>query len=259
MSTILHSFAEKLEDASSQDECFTLMYDVATAIGFSAFAYDYTPVTRSHDGKVIPPNLLRTYNMPESFEDLWLNHGYYTIDVAWLACHSTTVPFVWICGECFTVPESGVRLESGPKYRQMFEYMNDMKLTIGINVPVHVPGGGLATVNALKFNPERRFLEDARHWVGEFTKCAYELQAAVTKHFDTAVLRSRHVHLSDREIECLRLSARGHTTEEIAEQIYRSVPTAALHLKNAAQKLGARNRAQAIARAAHYHLLDDAC
>ena len=54
-------------------------------------------------------------------------------------------------------------------------------------------------------------------------------------------------------------SARGYTTEEIAEQIYRSVPTAALHLKNAAQKLGARNRAQAVARAAHYHLLDDAC
>jgi LuxR family transcriptional regulator len=141
----------------------------------------------------------------------------------------------------------------------MFEYMTDMKLTIGINVPVHVPGGALATVNALKFNPERRFLQDACQWVGEFTKCAYQLQAAVTNHLDSSVLKSRYVQLTERETECLRLSARGYTTEEIAERIYRSVPTAALHLKNAAKKLGARNRAQAIARAAYYHLLDDAC
>ena len=31
-----------------------------------------------------------------------------------------------------------------------------------------------------------------------------------------------------------------------------------LHLENAARKLGARNRAQAVARAAHYHVLEGA-
>jgi LuxR family transcriptional regulator len=32
-----------------------------------------------------------------------------------------------------------------------------------------------------------------------------------------------------------------------------------LHLKSAIRKLGARNRVQAVARAAHYRLLDGAC
>lgn len=235
------------------------MYDVATAFGFSAFAYDYTPVVRSHDGEIILPNLLHAHNMPEDFVDLWLNRGYYTIDVAWLACHSTMAPFVWVCDTCLTALEPGVHLETSPKYRQMFEYMADTKLTIGIKVPVHMPGGALATVNALKVDPDRTFLDAARQCVGEFAKCAYQFQATVSRHLDRSVLKSRHVRLTEREIECLRLSASGCTTKEIAERIYRSEPTVALHMKNATRKLGARNRAQAIARAAHYHLLDNVC
>ena len=259
MAGIVENYSERLQNASSREECFELMFEVTKAVGFSAFAYDYTPVTRSHDGEVIAPNLLRTYDMPDDFDDLWLNHGYYAKDVAWLACHRSNLPFLWSCDTCLVGEDTSVRLETGPHYRQMFEYMADMRLTVGINVPVHVPSGGLATVNALKFDPEPSFLNDARHWVGAFASCAYQLQTAVAKYFDKSVLRSRHVRLSEREIECLKLSAQGLTTEQVADRIFRSVPTAALHLKHAAEKLGARNRAQAVARAAHYRLLDGAC
>lgn len=258
MARVVESYIERLKDASSQDECFELMFEVTRAFGFSGLAYDYTPVTRSHDGKVIAPNLLRTYDMPEDFENLWLNHGYYAKDVAWIACHDSNVPFVWTCDTCLVSGDSSVHLEKGPAYQPMFEYMADMRLTIGINVPVHGPRGGLATVNALKMDPERSFVKDARRSLEPFTDCAYHLQAAVSRFFDSSVLRCRHVRLSEREIECLRLSALGCTTEQVADRIFRSVPTAALHLKNAAHKLGARNRAQAIARAAHYRLLDGA-
>jgi LuxR family transcriptional regulator len=259
MSGLAESYSERLRRAVSQDECFELMFEATQAFGFSAFAYDFTPVTRSHDGEVIAPNLLRTFGMPDDFEDLWLNHGYYAKDVAWLACHSSNMPFVWTCDTYLIGANSSVRLETGPSFRPMFQYMADTRLTAGINVPVHVPGGGLATVNALKFDPEPNFVKDARHALESFATCAYELQTAVAAYFDGSVLRSRHVRLSEREIECLRLSAQGLTTEQVADKIYRSVPTAALHLKHAAQKLGARNRAQAIARAAYYRLLDGAC
>jgi LuxR family transcriptional regulator, quorum-sensing system regulator SdiA len=258
MPETVERFAERLQDASSQDECFELMFEVTKALGFTGLAYDYTPVTRSHEGKVIAPNLLRTYDMPGDFEDLWLNHGYYAKDVGWIACHSSNLPFVWTCGTNLVSGDSSVHIETGPDYQPFFEYLADMRLTIGINVPVHVPRGGLATVNALKMDPERDFPRDAHHSLSTFADCAYRLQATVSRFFDTSVLRCRHVRLSDREIQCLRLSAQGCTTEQVADRIFRSVPTAALHLKHAAQKLGARNRAQAIARAAHYRLLDGA-
>ncbi|MEX2648903.1 MAG: LuxR C-terminal-related transcriptional regulator [Alphaproteobacteria bacterium] len=258
MTGIVESYLERLQSASSQDECFELMFEVVRALGFSSFAYDYTPVTRSHDGRVLTPNLLRTYGMPDDLEDLWLNHGYYARDIAWLACHDWSVPFVWTCDTCLVSDDSSIRLDSGPVYRKVSDYFADVRITVGINVPVHVPGGGLATINALKMDPERTFLKDARRSLAPFTDCAYHLQAAVSCFFDSSVLRCRHVRLSEREIECLRLSAQGYTTEQVADRIFRSVPTAALHLKHAAQKLGARNRAQAIARAAHYRLLDGA-
>lgn len=259
MNGIVGGFSEGLRGASSADECLALMFEVTKSFGFTAFAYDYTPVLRAHDGTVIPPNLLRTFGMPADFDELWLRRGYYAKDVAWLACHTTTEPFVWSCDSCLVGEDANVHLDSGPQYREMFDYMADMRLTVGINVPVHGPHGGLATVNALCFDPERDLLKDALQRLAPFADCAHRLQTAVTRFFDRSILCSQHIRLSEREIACLRLSAQGFTTEQIADHIYRSVPTAALHLKNAAAKLGARNRAQAVARAAHYRLLDGAC
>ena len=40
---------------------------------------------------------------------------------------------------------------------------------------------------------------------------------------------------------------------------YRSVATVTLHLNSAMQKLGAKNRVQAVVRAVHYRLLDSEC
>jgi DNA-binding CsgD family transcriptional regulator len=63
--------------------------------------------------------------------------------------------------------------------------------------------------------------------------------------------------LSAREIETLRWSALGKSTEEIADIIGRSAETARFHLKNAVRKLGANNRVHAIALASYRHLLGD--
>jgi LuxR family transcriptional regulator len=49
------------------------------------------------------------------------------------------------------------------------------------------------------------------------------------------------------------------TAKQIAYKLDRSPATVMLHLKSATRKLGARNRVQAVARAAHYRLLDGAC
>ncbi len=55
--------------------------------------------------------------------------------------------------------------------------------------------------------------------------------------------------LSNREIECLRWSADGKTSWEIAKILVLSERTVVFHLGNAAQKLGAVNRRQAVVRA----------
>jgi DNA-binding CsgD family transcriptional regulator len=61
--------------------------------------------------------------------------------------------------------------------------------------------------------------------------------------------------LSGREIECLRWSADGKTSWEIAQILRLSERTIIFHLGNAVQKLGAVNRRQAVVRAIALRLI----
>lgn len=63
--------------------------------------------------------------------------------------------------------------------------------------------------------------------------------------------------LSARELEVLRLVARGSSNEQIARLLYRSVSTVATHLRNIFTKIAVKNRTEAAAFAYRNRLLDD--
>ena len=62
--------------------------------------------------------------------------------------------------------------------------------------------------------------------------------------------------MSRREIECLKLTSRGYTSEEIAKQLKLSVHTANQYLTQTTQKLNAVNRMHAVAKALRLGLID---
>jgi len=62
--------------------------------------------------------------------------------------------------------------------------------------------------------------------------------------------------ISKRELECLKLTANGYTSEEIAAALKLSVHTANQYLTNTAQKLNAVNRMQAVAKALRLGLIE---
>src|SRR5215210_273568 len=61
--------------------------------------------------------------------------------------------------------------------------------------------------------------------------------------------------LSERELEVLALLASGRTNSEIARDLYVAVGTIKAHVNNIYRKLGARNRAEVLARARDLELL----
>lgn len=62
--------------------------------------------------------------------------------------------------------------------------------------------------------------------------------------------------MSRRQIECLRLTANGHTSEEIATRLGLSAHTTTQHLAECYQKLNAVNRVHAVAKAMRLGLID---
>ena len=71
----------------------------------------------------------------------------------------------------------------------------------------------------------------------------------------TAMERTANAGLSPREIEVLRLVARGRRNREIAESLFLSVRTVERHLTNLYAKIGAEGRAEAIAFAHDHNLI----
>ena len=67
--------------------------------------------------------------------------------------------------------------------------------------------------------------------------------------------RSQTEHLSDRELEVIRLVAKGLGNKQIAQEIFISESTVKFHLQNASKKLMAHNRAELVSRASTAGLL----
>lgn len=65
-----------------------------------------------------------------------------------------------------------------------------------------------------------------------------------------------HPGLSKRELECLKLTANGQTSEEIAKKLGLSVHTANQYLTNSTIKLNAVNRVHAVAKALRLGFID---
>jgi DNA-binding CsgD family transcriptional regulator len=119
----------------------------------------------------------------------------------------------------------------------------------GLVLPVHADRGRCGLVvflgREMSLTPESLFDIHAR---------CFSLFVAVARMRpgDSAKLPS----ISKRELECLRLTANGYTSEEIARLLKLSVHTANQYLANITQKLDAVNRMHAVAKALRMGLIE---
>jgi DNA-binding CsgD family transcriptional regulator len=117
-----------------------------------------------------------------------------------------------------------------------------------IVAPAYLPGGVIgavvwATADA-GFDIARAFAAHAGELHLLALKFVATYEAAVTGSDETPA------RLTRREIQCLKWAAAGKTDAEIGELVAISLPTVRFHVTNAARKLRAGGRSQAIRRAA---------
>lgn len=127
---------------------------------------------------------------------------------------------------------------------ELWNYLADSDLSAGFVVPVHLPRGAFATLALYckAGTPQTMFDPASIFMIGQV------FCRAMSETFFTEAEPAPFL-LSTREVECLYLASTGKTAEEIGQILGRSPKTARFHLERAAQKLGANNRASAVAKA----------
>lgn len=121
--------------------------------------------------------------------------------------------------------------------------------TNGIAFPVHADRGQCGLVVFL--GSEIALPEDTLYEI--HARC-FSLFAAVARIRPGEVGTMRAI--SKRELECLKLTANGYTSEAIARLLKLSIHTANQYLTQSTQKLNAVNRTQAVAKALRLGLIE---
>jgi DNA-binding CsgD family transcriptional regulator len=124
-----------------------------------------------------------------------------------------------------------------------------------LNDPIHagglslhaVEGAALAFIGAALRAAVQTSLND-NPWAGD------AIQPGAGDHI-RPVGRYLAEHLTHREIEVLRLAASGRSVGELADDLYLSPNTVKTHLAHSYEKLGAHNRAEAVALGVHSGLI----
>jgi DNA-binding CsgD family transcriptional regulator len=144
------------------------------------------------------------------------------------------------------------------RYGSAFAKASEFGLVTGVSCSVHGPRGQWSLTS---FALARGGSAAERHILTTLPDCQL---VACTIHYAAARVARRGVDrlgaprelddarnrlLSDRESQCLILSARGKTTSEIGQALQISERTVAFHLSNLRRKLGAANSRHAVARA----------
>ena len=260
MSHWLEGLEDRLAGAAGLGARLDVMAKALQARGFTSLGYDYTPVPTTPEGDLISPSLLEIRNIDAEMPNLWCNGGFCQIDPMQELAITANAPFMWSCNRMDTPPEENALVGMlTDRHQPVIHYLKDTRMTIGVSVPMRLAKGGLATFNAVRIDPEPGFEKDARHHMAEIALAGYAFHNAALESYDPGAIACGHVRLTPRERECLKFCAKGLTAKQIAFRLDRSPATVMLHLKSATRKLGARNRVQAVARAAHYRLLDGAC
>ena len=196
------------------------------------------------------------YPSPKTYPDIilvdgfpkgWMSHystkNYSSIDPVIHHCVSQTVPIIW----------EDIQ-EKVKKNTVEYDFVMEacqFGLCSGISFPIHSPltcAGIFSLGSPAKGLEIEERIESVKTYGQLF---GIYIHSALQKYREANqdVGQTKKISLTNREIQCLMWAAEGRTTKEIAKNLDIVESTVIFHLQNAAKKLGANNRVQAVAQA----------
>jgi DNA-binding CsgD family transcriptional regulator len=192
-------------------------------------------------GGVKPSMLFR--NWPTNWARLSDERGFSAASIMTTEARVRLTPFTWL--------EARDAQPLTSAEQQVWESALAFGWRNGFVLPIHGPGGYFATVSMASLEPELDLRPEKRARLQLLATLTHERACGLAGLMSHEQLAER---MTPREIECLRWVAAGKTDPEIGEILAISATTVKFHVDRARTKLGARTRAQAVARLVLYGL-----
>ncbi len=236
-----------VEAAEEGRDLIPALTAIVKTFGFETFMYAFS----GHTPK--PANDSRMYvftTLPREWVMRYDQRAYVECDPRVMCSFESCLPFIW---------DQASERGKDPKTDEFLDDASAHGVASGVSFALHVvhPARTIFCLNS----PNPVIDEQRRHAIardlGEIVLFGQYFQELFVKAFLERGLSppSQGAPLSGREVECLRLSTRGMTSQDIGNKLGISERTVNFHFGNILGKLGALNRHEAIAVAVRRGLL----
>jgi DNA-binding CsgD family transcriptional regulator len=226
---------ETFEGISSPQDIFAALKKALNFTGLRHFCLNLFPRPATHFS-----DLILACEVPPAWLELYLRENFAAVDPSIRHCRRVVIPF-----EYSQAPYDAFR---EPRAAEVMHRAHDFGLADGTLFPIAGPSGCLGDLwVGGKDNAFRQSDIPAIHTLAFYA--FHKIQKIVHP------AACAKVNLSGREREVLTWAASGKTAAEIGNVLNISQRTVEWHVQQATQKLGAKNRMQAVVIAARDHLI----
>jgi LuxR family transcriptional regulator, quorum-sensing system regulator CciR len=239
----VQAFIDQSHRATSPDELHALMQGISLDMGFDYFALAHHVDLRAFgpfdDGQIVTSEFVALSNYPEAWVEEYIRGDVVNFDPRLLASQRTNVGFAW--------DRIHELIDITPSHRKIIERARKAGIEDGFTVPANIPGELNGSCN-FAVGPRRaapRANFPMAQLVGSFAFQAARSLVERMRGFDAA----RAVKLTERQLECIVLVARGKTDWEIGKILGISEETVKQHIADARARYDVPKRMQVVLRA----------
>jgi LuxR family quorum-sensing system transcriptional regulator CciR len=229
----VQAFADDAHAVASLSDLDVMMKE--TANEFGADYYLMIHHTNYFQGT---PGLVNLGNYPREFREISQQDGSDLADPIMEACERSLTGFFW--NEVASV------VPLTPRHHQRVQAVLETGLGDGFVVPAHIPGEHLGSCH-FAVTRGKTLPRDQSAALQSIAVFGFEAARRLSKVRDEIWVRPRS--LTERQRECLILSARGKSDTVIAQLLKVSPKTINAHIEEAKRRYGVATRAQLIANA----------
>ena len=222
---------QSLLNIRNEHELLKATAEIAYDLGFDCAAYGFRfPFPLS------APRIVMINNYPTDWQTRYREQGYLEIDPTVRHGAQSLLPIVWSDDVFASTPEFW---EEARSFGLRVGWAQSSREASGVAGMLSLSRSGEPLTDA-----ELSAKELAMTWLTQVT------HLGMAKCLMTKVLPEGEVQLTEREIESLRWTADGKTSEQISDILGISESTVNFHIRNAMSKLGASNKLGAAVKAA---------